>query len=1011
MNLIANTGIHLVTIPLTIDANDGFKMFFHEWFDMADHELKLELAHFFAQDGVWVRKKELGELGYLNDGIVSEGWSVIKNDFQRYDKTPISDIENCFNLTIDKSYLDKFENEWLPLPFFRLNAAGFTEFGPVNWSRFKLVSAQNQPNNQAVKEYAMVIAFDTRTLYTAEDFETPFFANDYEKAKKYALCRDEFYLLDFCSKSSNCEWIDNYILQLVHPEASSIVNVTRMPRYRYLAGYIFLLNYIRQLKALPEITLFRDRNISPVNVDLSIDIGNSRTFAALFDNGDFTKVQQLCLQDFTELTDEDGKLNRHSEPFDMRLIFRKVNFGSFGIPGSKQFIFPGFVRLGVEANRLLHRTVNGNNGMERITSFSSPKRYLWDVRRQKAEWEFAQLPGEVAMPIWIDGISGWLNPDGSFNEKGEGGQTASYSRQSLMTFAFLEILAQSRMQINSYEYRHICDNEANIRQLRKIIITCPTAMSHLEQLALRRSAETACLLLEKFEEWQSNAAPQYALQPSITVTPSVTGIANRNEWTYDEATCSQFLFLYAETSCRYKNDVNAYFELYGKARKDLGNYKGKALTIGSVDIGAGTTDVMICSYKNENSLVPVPLFWDSFYLAGDDLVKEIIRQIIIEGPNALIYRRLIAIDRAAEAATLIFKYFGENHNNQTATDRRMRNDFNLQISLRIVGYLLELLRQNADSRDVTMEEIFSDNPPSVHITEHFSQSFGFDFMSQTLHYDKKLLTAIVEKTFSPLAGKISSVLAYCQCDFVLLLGRPSALKPVEDLFLRYYPVSPNRIVSLNSYRVGRWYPFQDGNGYFKNQKSIVATGAMIGNIASTMGSYNGFSLNLDILKSTLQPTTDYFGLATDVADEIETPFITPYINAASIEVQRLPVRLGARQWNSASYPARKLYKLDIDRDSIEQRIRELYPELNVNEIQTLTDNEIVRIKKAMPLKFRIVRDNFKEDRETLRIDSIEDREHNDLRIRDFILQIQSLSETDDCWLDTGEFNNLAINVH
>ena len=42
-------------------------------------------------------------------------------------------------------------------------------------------------------------------------------------------------------------------------------------------------------------------------------------------------------------------------------------------------------------------------------------------------------------------------------------------------------------------------------------------------------------------------------------------------------------------------------------------------------------------YTNENSVVnvtPVPLFWETFDLAGDDLLKELIQQIIAEGKDS-----------------------------------------------------------------------------------------------------------------------------------------------------------------------------------------------------------------------------------------------------------------------------------------------------------------------------------------------------------------------------------------
>ena len=59
MNLIANTGIQFFTIQLEINLNDNFKMYFHEWFDVNDEQLKLEIAHNFTEDEIWVSKKDI----------------------------------------------------------------------------------------------------------------------------------------------------------------------------------------------------------------------------------------------------------------------------------------------------------------------------------------------------------------------------------------------------------------------------------------------------------------------------------------------------------------------------------------------------------------------------------------------------------------------------------------------------------------------------------------------------------------------------------------------------------------------------------------------------------------------------------------------------------------------------------------------------------------------------------------------------------------------------------------
>ena len=91
MNLIANTGIQLFHEKLQIEPNDKFKMYFHEWYDINDQQLKLELAHYFSDQGLWVKKQNLSSLGYVKNGSVTDNWETIKPEFEN-DKTEFSDV-------------------------------------------------------------------------------------------------------------------------------------------------------------------------------------------------------------------------------------------------------------------------------------------------------------------------------------------------------------------------------------------------------------------------------------------------------------------------------------------------------------------------------------------------------------------------------------------------------------------------------------------------------------------------------------------------------------------------------------------------------------------------------------------------------------------------------------------------------------------------------------------------------------------------------------------------------
>ncbi|GAA3623183.1 virulence factor SrfB [Flavivirga jejuensis] len=1029
MNLIANSGIQYYSMPLEINLNDNFKMHFHEWFDIEDSKLKLELAHKFSEEDIWVRKNELSILGYLsnnqvghyrNNKFVNYKWEEIVNDFEHEGYQPIRPMEtedggtDCFSITLNKCRFEKFENIWLPFPYFKVKDNGHSDFGPTNWCRFKLIPESVSGNK---RKYTILLVFDTRTSYEGESFEeddlneTPVFSSEYDKVKEFELCNNEISLVDFCSESRNCEWVDEYLLHIYHGQKKIDDLKIKKPKMSYLSQYIYLLGYIQQLNILPSIKLFSDKKVVFGDVDIVLDIGNSRTCAVLFDDGDFTRVEPLGLQNFTTPL-KNGKLNRLADSFDMRLAFRSVGFGVSNLKQSMQFVFPSMVRLGCEANELIYQAVNLNTGVEKITTFSSPKRYLWDRSPQEKDWEFVALEGEVEQLVHIKGVSEQLNFDGTLNTTGEGGIDKYYSRRALMTFAMLEILAQAKMQINSYTFRHKWGNEDKPRRLGRIIITCPTAMSKVEQVALRKCAEDASIILDRFYAGTFyDDIEEKDHRKKTQVVPSAKDLMKteeRTEWFYDEATCSQFVYVYAEITKRYLNNSDEYFNFYGKHRNDLGEYDKKSLTIGSVDIGAGTTDVMIAAYKYHDEgqckLTPVPLFWESFYKAGDDLLNRLIREVVIEGPHAVV-KNVLEKQNLSDITALILDFFGSDNARQSVTHRQIRNEFNLQVSVPIALQYLEILNNGQIEKAVlNYSDIFSKNKPSERVLKHFEDHFGFKIEAIQWSYDKNVISKIVESTFDPLASKISTLLSYYGCDIVLLSGRPTSLKPLSNLFLKYYAISPNRLITLNDYRIGSWYPFQDGKGNFEDTKSIVAVGAMIGNYASTKGSLNGFSLDFRELKKHMLPTTDYFAKSLNGLS-----FLSPELNNTILEVSQLPMRIWTRQLDTKSYPTRPFFVLDFNKENIKSRLinklgLDVHNRMQVNDAVT---NEIMRLEKLTPLKFTIERD-YLEDKELLIIESVEDCNYEDLPINYFRIQVQSMIETDNYWLDTGEFSNLSI---
>lgn len=93
-SLIANTGIQVITFPLSINTQEKFKMWFHEWEDTENERWRL--------DSVYELKKEEGcfyyeKLKLHNEGFLSDPTTEVDvNELKAYNILPLKiDDENC----------------------------------------------------------------------------------------------------------------------------------------------------------------------------------------------------------------------------------------------------------------------------------------------------------------------------------------------------------------------------------------------------------------------------------------------------------------------------------------------------------------------------------------------------------------------------------------------------------------------------------------------------------------------------------------------------------------------------------------------------------------------------------------------------------------------------------------------------------------------------------------------------------------------------------------------------
>lgn len=181
-----------------------------------------------------------------------------------------------------------------------------------------------------------------------------------------------------------------------------------------------------------------------------------------------------------------------------------------------------------------------------------------------------------------------------------------------------------------------------------------------------------------------------------------------------------------------------------------------SITVGSIDIGAGTSDLMISKYTyikgDVTTITPDPKFYDSYYFAGDDMLYALIKNIMLLDENSA-FRTELKDLTTQQYRQKIKNFFGEDYNGQTIADRILRKDFNIQYSVPLMCHFLELLKQGCKDCIVKYSDVFSECPPNEAIIEEFKQRLNIDITSLSWKFNKEMVSEVVRKEFEPLLKK------------------------------------------------------------------------------------------------------------------------------------------------------------------------------------------------------------------------------------------------------------------
>lgn len=918
-----------------------------------------------------------------------------------------------------EKHLGPWLGKWLPVPFLRVSGDTYEDgspkfrSGPTNWARAYMTRVPSEDDPE-VMNWRVVLAFDMQVEAPQRDQDSG------EAATHVALSPDDVTARAVCSlavdKRDNSwflteGWVDGWLQSLwdefYHVKENQKLRV-RQPDGKtnhldYLASYLV---YLQVLKAAIQNRSVRILNLPGgqdqaadasssdiIDVDLILDIGNSRSTGILVENilGKTTDLNDSYLLSLRDLSQPE---NFYTDPFETRVEFSKTDFGlqAYSKRSGRRtnaFAWASPIRTGNEATRLANMSSNagGSSGM------SSPKRYLWDQEEAANLWFFnRQNPADREELISSNPICRFINnegtlvscvnelkrqpaqgPDGAVSQprrsylakmfkatlpdcaeqEGFPANQPRFSRSSMMMFLLMELIQQALVTINSPAQRYMRQYSDRPRRLRSVIFTVPPGMAFAEQRIYRRWAHAAVQLLWDALGWKRNfylepqesgaMAPAQRSSRDYRMSPEI-----RSRW--DEATCTQLVYLYNEINRNYQGDAHLFFEIMGKPRvvpMETAPKKTETkptLRVATIDIGGGTTDLSITTYilandkSSTNRIWPKQEIRDGANFGGDDVLRKLAMEIFLNGIRTKLEQKGVS---PAKADAAIRELFGKK--SDKISEQKQRIQF---LRLIAVPASYEILAQYEKLKliDLTSEisislaKLLRDSEGvmagSQQMLEESAEFFNkeirercgvdLDILNMELSVPGAEVDKVVGASVEKVLDNMGEVINAYDCDVLLLSGRPSCWNAVTRKVFAMLPVAPDRVIPMRDYQVGPWYPFAGVEGKINDPKTTVVTGAILCTLAEN--SIEGFVFDSSRLE--IKSTARFIG-QLDVQGTLpaemvwfpnEKPGKDESRNVKVVDFSS-PITIGFRQLDASRWSVTRCWRMEFASKEAEEKAK------------------------------------------------------------------------------------------
>jgi len=578
------------------------------------------------------------------------------------------------------------------------------------------------------------------------------------------------------------------------------------------------------------------------------------------------------------------------------------------------------VRLGREADDLA--SVMSAEGDIR-TGVSSPKRYLWAKDAgwlEGAIWHMADPFGRYDSKHHTAPLKGpllrFFGEEDSDDDSAPGHEESPlkprHAPRITMTGALYEMLCQAYAYVNSPAYRHITGDSTRMRQLRSLTLTYPSGMIREERAVLQKQACKATRIFMQTVGKNQSSEPEVKL-------------------TIDEASAAHLAYIWSEVQKLGRNS-SLWFSIVGRqpagrgsendaetqpeqatprpvkrpagarararamsrrTRAESGSGTTPEVRIACIDVGGGTSDLMIAKYDctadlGGDVIQGETLHRDGISVGGDYLVKRLLERIIV--PH---FVDVVGLE-VNDAETLFGK---EVPVNRPFRAQRIHWINRLLVPL-AQAYLESAVSGTADEVTHTDPNVVA--PEVVQsLQETINRIWGpgtYNVRQELgLYYEAEEFESVADEVFGDLLLDFCESIAEHQADVVLLAGQPTKLGYIRELVETYLPLPRSRIISMYGRYAGAWYPYQNPDnrnpGVIVDPKSTVVVGAAI-EFASRHGMLPQFKFRTT---DTAAKMSYYWGVMTGSGIFKERVIFEPLSEGEGAKVvQRTEMRVSAQ---------------------------------------------------------------------------------------------------------------------